>query len=95
MILLKKNGHTKKVATGYSWKSLFFGVFYPLYRGDYAGFFIQFILGLLTGGLSWLVVPFRYNKIYLDRLIVDGWKLKKVGGLDDTKAFLRSAGVKK
>jgi hypothetical protein len=77
MITVKKNGLTKKVATGYSFKSLLFGVFYPAARGDFKGFAIQLALGLFTCGLSWIVVPFRYNKIYLERLISDGWEIKE------------------
>ena len=76
MIVLQKNGIEKKVSTGYSWKSLFFGVFYAASRGDFKGFFIQLGLGIFTSGLSWLFVPFRYNKIYLDRLFSEGWALK-------------------
>lgn len=77
MITVKKNGLTKKVATGFSFKSLLFGVFYPAARGDFKGFAIQFALGLFTFGLSWIVVPFRYNKIYLERLISDGWEIQE------------------
>lgn len=77
MITVKKNGLTKKVATGYSFKSLFFGSFYAAARGDFKGFAIQTIIAILTGGLSWLVVPFKYNKIYLERLISDGWEIQE------------------
>lgn len=72
-IKLHKNGHIKEISKGYSFKSLFFGCFYPAARGDFKGFFIQLALGAITGGLSWLVVPFTYNKIYLERLINNGW----------------------
>jgi hypothetical protein len=77
MIILEKNGFKKKVATGYSWKSLLFGVLYPASRGDIKGFIIQIVLALVSGGLSWLFVPFKYNKIYLDRLVSEGWALSK------------------
>ena len=32
-ITLEKNGMKKTVKTGFSWKHLFFGVFYTLYKG--------------------------------------------------------------
>jgi hypothetical protein len=76
MIVLQKNGIEKKVSTGYSWKSLFFGVFYPAARGDLKGFMIQLGIAFFTSGISWFFVPFTYNKIYLDRLVSDGWELK-------------------
>jgi hypothetical protein len=72
-ILLKKNGITKKVATGFSWKSLLFGCLYAAARGDFKGFFIQIVLSLITGGFYWLFIPFFYNKLFLKRLITDGY----------------------
>jgi len=77
MIVLQKNGFKKEVSTGYSWKCLMFGSFYAASRGDMKGFVIQSALALFTFGLSWLFVPFTYNKIYLDRCINDGWMLDK------------------
>jgi len=89
MITLKKNGLEKKVATGFSFKVLFFGCLYPLVTGDNKGAVIQFVLASLTMGLSWLVVPFTYNKMRVKRLIEDGYEpanykseeylIKKVG----------------
>ena len=77
MITLKKNGLKKVVSTGFSWKSLFFGVFYPAARGDFKGFFIQLALGIFTGGLAWLVIPFTYNSKYLERMVSDGWEIQE------------------
>ena len=78
MITITKNGLNKKVATGYSFKSLLFGCLYPAARGDFKGLLIQLLLALFTGGLSWLIVPFFYNKKYLERMISDGWMIKEV-----------------
>lgn len=74
MITLEKNGLRKRVSTGYSFKSLFFGVFYPIARGDMKGVINQVLLVVLTGGLCWLIIPFNYNRRYLKRLIEDGYK---------------------
>ena len=76
-MILIKNGLTKEVPTGYSFTTLLFGVCVPLFRSDYKGFFIQTILAMFTLGLSWLIVPFTYNKTYLNRLISDGWMVKE------------------
>lgn len=73
MITLQKNGIQKKVATGYSWKSLIFGVLYPIARGDFKGAILQFLLCSITFGLSWFVTPFVYNYYFLRRLIIQGW----------------------
>jgi hypothetical protein len=76
-MIITKNGLEKKVSTGYSWKSLLFGCFYPAARGDIKGLIIQAFLAIITGCLSWLVVPFTYNKRYLERMVSDGWEIKK------------------
>lgn len=73
-ILLIKNNLVKKVSTGFSWKSLFFGWLYPVARGDYEGMWIQFLLFMLTLGLNWLITPFAYNRKYIIRLIEKGYQ---------------------
>tara|TARA_R110002012_G_scaffold304325_1_gene507756 strand:- start:2119 stop:2400 length:282 start_codon:yes stop_codon:yes gene_type:complete len=75
-IYLEKNGVQKKVSTGFSWKSLFFGLFYTIARGDMKGFFLQFGLMIVTGGLHWFVLPFVYNTRFIKRLLIDGYKPK-------------------
>jgi len=85
MIRLHKNGLVKKVSTGYSWKSLFFGCLYPAYRGDFKGFFIQWFVAGLTLGLNWFFTPFVYNKIYIRRLIEKGYQPAD----NKTKEYLR------
>ena len=58
MITLEKNGLRKKVSTGYSWKSLFFGCLYPIVRCDYKGASRHFIYCSITFGISWFFTPF-------------------------------------
>lgn len=74
MITLTKNGLSKKVKTGFSWKYLFFGVMYPMARGDFKGLMMQLLIGVCTGGAAFLVFPFTYNKAYVKRLIEQGYK---------------------
>ncbi len=76
MIKIMENevGLQKKVKVGFSWTLLFFGVFVPLIRGDLKWALIMFVLAFLTGGVSWLVFPFTYNKIYVESLIENGYK---------------------
>ena len=77
MYVLKhsKTGQVKEVKSGFSWTSLFFGVFVPIVRGDMKGFIFQFAAAFFTAGISWLVVPFIYNKRYLNRLIDKGYEI--------------------
>lgn len=69
-----KNSNTgmlKRTKLGFSWTGLFFGVFVPMVRGDWKGFFIWLIVDIVTVGLGWLIFPFVYNKSYIKRLIND------------------------
>jgi hypothetical protein len=77
MIILTKEGEAKIVKTGYSWTTFFFGVFVPIFRGDWIGFLIQLALGICTCGFSWFVVPFTYNNAYISRLKKQGWRNSK------------------
>ena len=74
-LILHRKGKIKIIAQGYSWKSLFFGILYPLCRGDFHGFFIQAISGICTCGfLNIFIFPFTYNTKYLERLEDKGWR---------------------
>lgn len=75
MIIRMKNqiGMVKECKVGFSWTTLFFGLFVPLLRGDLKNCAIMGIVGLLTCGLSWLVFPFTYNKMYVKGLLMQGF----------------------
>lgn len=66
-------GLIKQVKLGFSWTTLFFGIFVPLLRGDIKWALIMGVSALLTFGLSWLVYPFLYNKLYVKDLIEKGY----------------------
>ena len=66
-------GYTKPVKLGFSWTMLFFGCFVPLFRGDVKWAILSFILAFVTFGISWLVLPFIYNKIYIKEMFEKGW----------------------
>lgn len=65
---------TREAPQGFSWTMLFFGVFVPMLRGDWKWFFIGLLLGVLTFGFSWLVLPFIYNKIFSKELVEKGYE---------------------
>lgn len=68
-------GVSKQVKKGFSWSMLLFGVFVPMVRGDWKYFFISLILAVITSGISWLVFPFIYNKLYLNDLLSSGYRI--------------------
>ena len=80
-INLKKNNLRRKGIVGFSWTTLFFGFFVPLFRGDWIWFIIMLIvgaLGFITAGLvpliANIILSFMYNKIYTRNLLEQGWE---------------------
>lgn len=73
--LRNANGVTKEVKKGFSFTMLFFGVFVPLVRGDWKYFIISLIAAIVTSGISWLIFPFCYNKLYLNDLLNSGYEI--------------------
>ena len=73
--LRNQNGVTKQVKKGFSFTMLFFGIFVPLVRGDWKYFFLSLIAAIFTAGVSWLVFPFFYNKLYLNDLLNSGYEI--------------------
>lgn len=66
-------GIPKEVKVGFSWTTLFFGFFPALFRGDFKWAIIMFLLACVTMGVSWVVFPFIYNKLYIKEIISKGW----------------------
>lgn len=66
-------GQYKTAPLGFSWTTLFFGCFPALFRSDWKWAAIQFILAWITAGISWLVMPFIYNKLYIKDLLKKGF----------------------
>lgn len=70
------SGHEIEAPTGFSFTTLFFGIFVPLLRSDVSGSIIMFIAVFLTGGLAWLVFPFIYNGMYIKSLQKQGYVIQ-------------------
>lgn len=66
-------GQYKTAPIGFSWTTLFFGCFPAMFRSDWKWAAIQFGLALITSGISWLVMPFIYNKMYIKDLLSKGF----------------------
>ena len=66
-------GHIRKAPVGFSWTTLLFGPFPALLRQHWVGAGVQVLVALITGGLSFLVFPFFYNKWYINHLVQDGF----------------------
>lgn len=75
-------GLTKDGFYGFSWTTLFFGPFVPLFRGDFLTFLgylaIVMLIGLITAGIGgyfcFIIWAFFYNGYYTKKLIENGYK---------------------
>lgn len=63
----------KVAPVGFSWTTLFFGFFPAMFRSDWKWALIQFLLALITSGISCFVMPFIYNKIHIKELLKKGF----------------------
>ena len=70
-----RTGQMRQAPVGFSWTTLFFGVFPALFRGHWIGAIIQLACAAVTLCLSGLVFAFIYNKMYLNHLINEGFKV--------------------
>lgn len=74
-----QTGYIKEVKVGFSWTTLLFGFFVPLFRGDWKWFAIMLLVCLVVGGttmIPWIasfVFAFTYNNQYLKAMLEKGW----------------------
>lgn len=76
MVTLKNEstGSVKQVKVGFSWTVMFFGIFVPLFRGDWLWFLIMTVAAIVTSGWSWIIFPFIYNRVYVNSLTDKGYR---------------------
>lgn len=68
-------GAIKEAPVGFSWTNFFFGFFVPCFRAHWGMAVIQIALAIVTFGISNFVFPFIYNKIYINYLLGEGFKV--------------------
>ena len=90
VILRNDVGMVKECKVGFSWTTMFFGLFVPLIRGDIKNALIMGVLSLLTFGLRWLIFPFTYDKMYIKGLLMQGFK----GSTEQDNNILIQKGLK-
>ena len=77
---LEKSGLIKQAPVGFSWTTLFFGMFPALFRGDFKWTLIMLLAGLFTAGLAFVIFAFIYNRLYITSMIEAGYKVKNYSG---------------
>ena len=74
-IVLKnpKTNKTETIHIQYSWSSVIFLFFVPLYRQDIDWFLVYFAVTFFTLGLGIFALAYSYNIIYIHRLMKLGY----------------------
>jgi hypothetical protein len=92
MIIKLKNDsvydHRKSVKVGFSWTTLLFGGLVPLFRGNASWCIAMVVVAICTFGISWIVFPFFYNKVYLIDLLEKGYTLVDSKDEDKVRKYL-------
>jgi len=80
----------KIAPVGFSWTTLVFCFWPAVLRKDWKNAAIQAGCACVTVGVSYLVFPFLYNKIYIKSLLAEGYKAVSVdkGSLREVEAEL-------
>ena len=86
-MIQKETGITKKVKEGFSFTYLFFGCLVPLYRGHISGFFLSLAVTIFTIGFGNLILCFKYNSIYRDYLIRNGYIIQNVNSNENINVY--------
>ncbi|PSU42606.1 hypothetical protein C9J12_28845 [Photobacterium frigidiphilum] len=80
VLVNKESEEEKTIPSGFSWTTLFFGIFVPLLRGYWPYFFGLLILCFFGGigiFIAWFVCPFLINNHYRDHMLKNGWTTKE------------------
>lgn len=69
------SGSIKEAPVGFSWTTIFFDPFPAFMRGHVSYGLVITLLAMITTGLSTIVFAFLYNKMYVEHLISEGFKV--------------------
>ena len=75
-----KSGSIKEAPVGFSWTTFFFGFFPALIRGDWKWALIIFVATFVSFGFAGIIFGFIYNRIYVQGLLKQGYKVKNYSG---------------
>lgn len=80
----------KEIPYLYSWISLVFVFFVPLFRGDIRWFLMYLFSTLLTAGIANLILAYFYNRKYILNLLRNGY----VPANEETEILLQLKNIK-
>ena len=74
----QQTGQTRRAPVGYAWSVLVFGPFVFLARKEWMLFVMTLLLTVLTLHISNIVLSFKVNRMYIQMLINQGYRVAKV-----------------
>lgn len=75
-------GTTRTAPVGFSWTLLLLGPIVGLFRKDLLWTFIMLLVFAATSGISLIIFPFLYNRLYIKRLLKKGYKVTSTESAD-------------
>jgi hypothetical protein len=75
-------GTVRKAPVGFSWTTLLFGPIVGLFRKDLLWTFWMLLAAAVTSGVSLVIFPFFYNKVYIKRLLKKGYRVSSTEGAE-------------
>ena len=87
----------KEVKLGYSWTTLFWGLFPALFRQDWIGALVIGIINIFVSAFTYgtgliiidAIIAAFYNKNYIKRQLMNGWEPAN----DTSKQSIKMAGI--
>ncbi len=73
-----RTGQSRIAMIGFSWTTLLFGPFPMVFRGNWKRFVIVLLIGIVTLGISNVFFAFTVNRMHVQDLLNDGFKVKSV-----------------
>jgi len=67
------SGVTKRIKLGFSWTLFFFGLWVPIFRGDFRNLFRIWLLSIVTLSIYYWVSCWTYNTRYTKQLLEKGY----------------------
>ncbi len=71
--LRHSSGLTKRIKIGFSWTLFFFGLWVPIFRGDFRNLLRIWLLGIVTLSIYYWISCWTYNTRYVKALLEKGY----------------------
>ena len=89
-LILTKDNERLETPIGYCFSILFFGWLVPLFRKDRNNLFKIFLILIFTVGIASVYYCFKYNKIYINDKLKEGYFISDISALDEKEIEVKN-----